>query len=81
MKLEDKVVCIHKIFDGVDSDLVEHKLYTIDFIHHLYHGQGIEVRVTINPYISYNSKRFVSLCKYRKIKLNKIKEKINETRR
>jgi len=79
MKPGDNVVCIHKRLGKVGSNLEEHKIYKIDFTHKLQSG-GMEVRLSESPHISYNSKRFVSLIQYRKIKLNKLKEKIDASR-
>lgn len=77
MKPGDKIVCIHKTLDKVGTDLIEHKIYTVDFIHHLQSG-STEIRLAERPTVAYNIKRFATMIQYRKIKLNKIKDKINE---
>jgi hypothetical protein len=77
MKPGDKVVCIYKDLDHVGSDLELYKIYEVDFVYKKLNGK-ISIRLTKNPYVSYNLKRFVTLEQYRLLKIKKIKEKINE---
>jgi hypothetical protein len=83
MKRGDKIVCIHtkqlKFPNGdvtrIGCDLEEGKIYTVD---HLYYGEIFEEVVLVGkPGIQYSIHRFLTLDKYRNLKMNRIKQKIN----
>ena len=85
MKKGDKVVCLNTktliTLEGelpIGCDLDEGKIYTIDY---LYHGEIFEELVLVGiPNVRYSFHRFVTLEKYRRLKLNNIKERIHEER-
>jgi len=75
MKPGDNVVCINHILNNIGSDLEQYKTYKIVFVHTLSNGTT-EIRVSLRPSVSYSSKRFVSLTQFRKMKMDKLKERI-----
>jgi len=80
MKKGDKVICINRgnfrTYRGVCKDAVykikDNKIYTI---HKNESGVGIKLKEV--PDTIYHWERFITLEEYRRLKLNKINERIN----